>query len=226
MILVDGYAGTGGSRKGPGSARLMLQAALKTRSKTEVEIYLIESDSKNYAQLTETAALFRRAGINVRDFKGRIEEKLPPIIAVSSGASLFLFLDPCGALIPFDRMLSTLTGPRAAQSPPTEGFLNFSDGLVSRAAGQVLKNSADQDGAARLDSVCGGDWWREMARQHRPREAADTFEAIASEVANGYARRLTAATSMTVDIPVAQCRCSAGFEPVFRGGVSRPSVPA
>ncbi|MDR2565378.1 MAG: three-Cys-motif partner protein TcmP [Bifidobacteriaceae bacterium] len=203
VLLVDGYAGTGDSGAGPGSAKLMLQAARDTGSLTQVDIYLVESNATNYKRLSETAALFRQNGIQVQDRKGRIEDELPPIIAGSKGAALFLFLDPCGALMPFDYVRDTLTGPRAAKFPPTEGFLNFSDGLVRRAAGQVLKHSSDQEGAARLDGVCGGPWWRDIAARLRPRDAAESFEAIAQAVANEYARRLASATSMDgIVVPV------------------------
>jgi three-Cys-motif partner protein len=181
----------------------MLQAAQDTRSKATVDIFLVESAPKNYKKLREVAALFRQNGINVQDRQGTIDIHLPPIITAADGAALFLFLDPCGALLPFKYMQAILTGPRKKGFPPTEAFLNFSDGLVRRAAGQYLKQSSDQDGAECLDSVCGGVWWRSIADQLRPVGINDNYEPIALAVADEYARRLGAAANMaSISVPV------------------------
>jgi hypothetical protein len=105
--------------------------------------------------------------------------------------------------VPFDSLAGVFVGPRKAARPPTEGFLNFSADLVRRAAGQHLKGSADQDGARRLDQVCGGDWWRAIATARRPRDSSDNFEPIAVAVADEYARRLGSATNMRpITVPV------------------------
>jgi three-Cys-motif partner protein len=203
VVLVDGYAGTGSSGSGPGSATLMLEAAQATGSTAGVSVYLVESDAKNYQELAKVADLFRENGVRVEAHQGSIADELPPILDASESASLFLFLDPCGALVPFGDMASVFGERRGAKRPPTEGFLNFSDDLVRRCAGQFLAESQDQEGARRLDEVCGGTWWRDIATRLRPQSSTDTYEEIASEVAAEYAHRLAAATRMTaITIPV------------------------
>lgn len=216
VVLVDGYAGTGASGAGPGSATLMLQAAQKvqaTKSQAKVSVYLVESDPKNYQQLTEVAGMFRDNGILVEDRKGSIDKELPSITSAAREASLFLFLDPCGALLPFSSMQHVFAVQRGCEYPPTEALLNFSDDLVRRAAGQFLKQSSDQRGAQRLDQVCGGEWWRDIATRLQPRCSTDTYEPIAAAVANEYADKLSHATqTQAIVIPVAK---KLGHQPIY-----------
>lgn len=74
---------------------------------------------------------------------------LDEAIAGAAGASLFLFLDPCGANLSWDQVVTALKTKRTSW-PRTEALLNFSAGLTRRAGGQVKAAQLDADGVRRL----------------------------------------------------------------------------
>jgi hypothetical protein len=86
-------------------------------------------------------------------------EVLCDIIRTSVGWPLFLFLDPCGLSIPYDRLIALLRLERRAQRPPTEVLLNFSLEAVRRIAGHVGSKRAMRPrdaGSTRLSAATGG----------------------------------------------------------------------
>lgn len=205
VSLVDGFAGTGRAGTGLGSAGLMLRAALKMSKIVDTKIYLVEQDRNRHAQLAALAEEFAKAGVRAHARRNGIEVELDAIVGASSNASLFLFLDPCGALLPFDRLVTTLTGSRARRWPPTEAVLNFSADLTRRASGQMLAGGADQRGALRLDQVCGDPWWRKVAARYAPQPGNGSFQRVAHEIAHEYARRVGERTGMMpIVVPVAR----------------------
>lgn len=205
VALVDGFAGTGRAGAGLGSAGLMLRAALKMSKIVDTTLYLVEQDRTRHAQLAALTEEFAMAGVRAHARQNSIEVELDAIIGASSNASLFLFLDPCGALLPFDRLVTTLTGSRSRRWPPTEAVLNLSADLTRRASGQMLAGGADQRGALRLDQVCGDTWWREIAARHAPHRGNGNYRRVAHEIAHEYARRLGERTKMIpIVVPVAR----------------------
>jgi three-Cys-motif partner protein len=211
-VLFDGFAGRGRFDSGePASAEYMMRTAVAMKESTQIDIFLVERDEEDFIRLDAVADEFRGSGIEVRTRHGDCADHLDEVLSWSRSASLFLFLDPCGAILPFET-LSTLLKRRPAW-PRTELLMNFSADLIRRAAGQVKKGLVDQAGVAVTDRVCGSDWWREMAlKAHRDSGSKD-WEAAAEAVALEYARRLTAGTEFTAR--VAPVRRRIGQQPVY-----------
>jgi len=213
IVLVDGFAGTGRSGTALGSAGLMVSAAGKVSAHAATTIHLVEQDKTRYDQLSNLVTALRRENVTVVPKHGSIDDQLDEIVASSAGAVLFLFLDPCGALLPFNRVVGALTGARLGPRPPTEGFLNFSARLTSRAAGQVVRRSDDQFAALKLDQVCGGTWWREIAISDAPQNGGERYERVVHRVALRYAELLGTATGMrTIVVPVAK---QLTYQPIY-----------
>ncbi|HTK63000.1 MAG TPA: three-Cys-motif partner protein TcmP [Pseudonocardia sp.] len=153
------------------------------------------------ASLGAVVEEYRAKGVPAIARHGGVQDHLPDVLQVADGMPLLLFLDPCGALIPFEVLAGLLAGPRRAQRPPTEVLLNFSAGLTRRSAGALYAGQRDHDGIVALNVACGGDWWQDVAMDAR--RTATNFEAAAEAVATEYARRLgKAAGARHVAIPV------------------------
>lgn len=207
VVLVDGFAGTGMAGKELGSAGLMLRAARMLAQKAAVRVCLVEQNKDRYGQLQTLTEAMKHKDVIVDPRRGQIEDELDDILAQAAvGASLFLFLDPCGAQLPFSRLTRALTGPRLPSWPPTEACLNFSAELTRRAAGQARAGGADQGGARKMDEVCGGTWWRQIAEENAPSDGKDgSWAQVAELVAREYALRLSLTTQMkSIVVPVAR----------------------
>jgi len=74
---------------------------------------------------------------------------------------MLLFLDPCGALLPFETIIRSFNHPRRSTGRskriPTVALLDFSAGLVRRVGGAWIARSDDAYGVAKLTPVCRGD---------------------------------------------------------------------
>jgi hypothetical protein len=104
-------------------------------------------------------------------------EVLDDVLRAGRGCPLFLFLDPCGLGIPYERLIALLRNERQAQWPPKEILMNFSLEALRRIAGHVGSELGSEKSMGRLDEALGGDWWRpEFAR-------GVTEEAVAAVVA-------------------------------------------
>src|SRR5215472_12079979 len=138
MVVLDGYAGRGRYRSGePGSAELILQVIKSFRDSRQVLAYFAEKEPKDFAALAVVVAEYAQQGLLAKALPGAVEDHLDQVVAAACGYPLFLFLDPCGAVVPFDRLAAVLAGQRRAQRPQTEVLLNFSAGLSRRAAGAL-----------------------------------------------------------------------------------------
>lgn len=204
VLLVDGYAGTGRyTDDSPGSAELLLKAA-EGAALRQVEAMFVEGDAGNFARLEPVVAEYVARGVRAMAFSGRVEEHLAEVQARAVGIPLFLFLDPCGAVVPFDVLAALLSTTRGPGEAPTEVLLNFSAGLTKRTVGALLKGRLTDPSVAALDRACGGTWWQEIARQEQstnPRR----FEIIAEKIAVSYAQRLqdrAGGGASTVVVPV------------------------
>jgi three-Cys-motif partner protein len=157
-VLFDGFAGRGRFDTGePGSAEHMMLAAQKRKGATQIDLLLVEKSSGDFATLDEVADEYRARGIRVVSHNDDCGNRLGDMLKLASGASLFVFLDPCGAVLPMDSIKDVLR--RRRTWPRTEVLLNFSADLVRRAGGQVKKGQRDAHGVAKADAVCGGEWW-------------------------------------------------------------------
>lgn len=202
--LVDGYAGRGRYDNGtPASAELLLQAAQSARSSTQVEVLLVERRREDYRRVSTVAAEYRERGLVVEAFHGHVQDHLAEIVSRADGLPLFLFLDPCGAILPFAQLHRLLRRARGQAWPRTEALLNFSADFTRRAAGVLHKNLYGHAAITAMDAVCGGPWWRRVALDAHKNSRRGDWESAAEAVVTEYARRLGAATGMKhVVVPV------------------------
>lgn len=210
VAVVDGFAGKGRYPDGQlASAGLMLEAAV-TAPNAKIHVHLVEKHRADYEHLAAFAAGYRDRGVLDTCEHGDIDQHLDAILERSTGMPLFLFLDPCGAGLSFERLRGVLTGPRRAARPQTDVLLNFSADLTRRAAGALLKAQDDHDILPVMDRVCGDVWWRELAYGT---STINGFETLANHVADQYAIELGKATGMhAVAVPV---RRAAHHQPVY-----------
>lgn len=204
VVLVDGFAGRGrypDSR--PASGEQLLLAAQKARRSANVEVVLIEQNRKDFTELAHVTGEYRSRGIRASAFLGDIEDHLNTVLQQAAGVPLFLFLDPCGANLPYQTLATTLGGARLKQWPATEALLNISADLTRRAAGVVNSGQTDHKVVARLDTMCGGTWWQQVALREHARSRNGNWETAAEVVVSEYANRLAQVTKMeAVVVPV------------------------
>lgn len=192
-VLVDGFAGRGRfDTKEAGSAEYMMLAAQKAKSTTTIDLLLVEKSPADYASLDAVANEYRTRGIRIDSYNGECGNHLGDALKLAAGASLFIFLDPCGATLPMDSIRAILQ--KRGTWPRTEVLLNFSADLIRRAGGQLKKGQLTLGGVAQADKVCGGDWWREVALKAQEASGGQNWESAADAVAAEYARRLTEGT--------------------------------
>ncbi|WP_157009133.1 three-Cys-motif partner protein TcmP [Agromyces laixinhei] len=192
-VLVDGFAGRGRfDSKEPGSAEYMMLAAQKAKSNTTIDLLLVEKAPAEYSSLNAVADEYRNRGIRIDSYNGECGDHLGDALKLAAGASLFVFLDPCGAVLPMGAVRDLLQARRTW--PRTEVLLNFNADLIRRAGGQLKKGQFDLHGVAQADRVCGGDWWRNVALRAYEASGGQNWESAADAVAVEYARRLTDGT--------------------------------
>lgn len=211
-VLFDGFAGRGRFETGAaGSAEHMMIAAQKVKSSTQVDLLLVEKDDESYQSLTAVADEYRARGIRIDSYSDECGNHLDDMLTLARGASLFVLLDPCGAVLPLEQIRDVLV--KRGNWPRTEVLLNFSADLIRRAGGQLRKGQLDLGGVDKTDSVCGGQWWREVALKAYADCGELNWESAAEAVANEYSRRLTAGTQY--GSVVAPVRRQVHHQPVY-----------
>lgn len=204
VVVMDGFAGRGRYPDGtPASAELIMRAVRDLQRLRAVGAFFVENDPAMYRELDRVVAEYAAQDLHVRAFPGSADDHLDQVIDSARGVPLFLFLDPCGALLPFRRLARVVGSARRGQWPPTEMLLNFSADFTRRTAGQLAAGRDDQAGIARLDATCGGQWWRQVAMEAQRSSVTGSFEPAAEAVMARYAERLARAGSMQhVTVPV------------------------
>lgn len=203
VVVLDGFAGRGRASSGqPASAELLLQTAESLHDRS-VEAFFVERNPSDYRNLQAVVAEYLARGVVATAWHGDVAAHLDQVVHAAIGVPLFLFLDPCGANLPVAALAQVLAGARRAERPPTEVLLNFSADLTRRTAGAVAKGRLGDPGVARMDTTCGGEWWRETALHARASSPTGSFEQSAEAVAVEYAQRLGQTTAMrAVTLPV------------------------
>ncbi|HET8662037.1 MAG TPA: three-Cys-motif partner protein TcmP [Micromonosporaceae bacterium] len=203
VVVLDGFAGRGRYPDGsPGSAELFLRTSVST-PKAVIESVLVERKPSDFRRLVEVVAEYRARGVRSAALPGDVVQYLPRVVQQAAGVPLFMFLDPCGANVPYADLAAVLAGPRRDTRPPTEVLLNFSADLTRRAAGALRAGLLDHDALPVMDRTCGGDWWRQVALDAHAASPTGSFEAAAFAVVERYARRLAAHGGMhAVSVPV------------------------
>lgn len=218
VVYLDGYAGEGRYENGePASAEIALRVASHLRSKAGLmlECFFSEAQAKSYDRLQEVIAQYRASGVRAHAHHGEVDSVLDQVVERAVREPLFLFLDPCGLVLPQDRLVEVLAQKRRGTRPATELLMNFSMMAVWRLGGHVRSPRGNEKSLQRFDDVCGGTWWREyfadaVSSHARDGAAEDAIEAVAAE----YARRLANRTGMMVQsVPVSH---SPRKRPVYR----------
>jgi three-Cys-motif partner protein len=194
VVILDGFAGRGRYPDGAeGSAEYILKAALTHAGTRKVASFFVEKDKELFESLERVVQEYRARGLSAKAWPGSVERHMDAVIKSAEGAPLFLFLDPCGAVVPFDQLVAILSGPRRRQRPQTELLLNFSAVLSRRVAGALEKGRTEQ---RVMDATCGGTWWRDLAVEVRQKSPAQDYRHVVEAVVAEYARQLAAATGM------------------------------
>jgi three-Cys-motif partner protein len=211
-VLFDGFAGRGRFDTGEaGSAEHMMIAAQKAKTTTQIDLLLIEKNPQDYESLDAVADEYRSRGIRIDSYKGDCGDHIDDALQLAAGASLFVFLDPCGAVLPMDSIKAIL---RARGTwPRTEVLLNFSADLIRRAGGQLQKGLLHLGGVAKADAVCGGEWWRDVALRSHAASGGQDWASAAEDVAIEYAKHLTDGTGY--GFVVAPVRRQIHHQPVY-----------
>ncbi|MGX1916106.1 three-Cys-motif partner protein TcmP [Streptomyces phaeochromogenes] len=207
VVYLDGYAGEGRYENGePASAEIALRVAshFRARHGITVECFFTEAQQKSFERLREVVEHYRASGVLAHAHRGEVDGVLDSVIQRAVREPLFLFLDPCGLVLPQDRLSDVLAQQRPLKKPATELLMNFSMMAVWRLGGHVRSPKGNERALQRFDDVCGGPWWREYFADAatvsaRTGAAEDAIEAVAAE----YARRLARRTGMFVQsVPV------------------------
>lgn len=210
VVFLDGYAGRGRYADGsPGSAERVLQIAQSQYESVGLAwtCFFVEAEAESAAVLEAVVQEYRSAGVTATAHRGPVLDMLTGVIAAANGLSLFLFLDPCGLGIPYDRLVRLLQTERPGRWPPTEVLLNFSLEGVRRIGGHVNSASGQDRTMQRLDQALGGAWWRAEF-------AAGVSDTAVDAVATGFSERLSRDTSMSiVSVPV---RRAPGQKPIYQ----------
>ncbi len=208
VVYLDGYAGRGRYQdESPASAERILQIAEQQAAQgISYRLFFYERDPESCAALDGVVGEYVRRGVQAEAVRCKAISGLDQVVSAAESKPLFLFLDPCGLGIPFLVLTRTLSGPRAAQWPPTEVLLNFSLEAVRRIAGHVTSATPNEKTMVRLDEALGGRWWRDLVRQGVSDHAVD-------EIVRGFMGRLGRATGMQIlAIPV---RRDPAHKPVY-----------
>ncbi len=207
VVYLDGYAGEGRYENGaPASAEIALRVAsyLRGRPGLTLECFFSEPQARSFDRLQAVVQHYLARGVRAHAHRGEVDGVLDQVVARAVREPLFLFLDPCGLVLPQDRLVDVLARKRPQKRPATELLMNFSMMAVWRLGGHVRSPKGNEKSLQRFDDVCGGTWWREyfadaVAARGKAGAAEDAIEAVAAE----YARRLARRTGMLVQsVPV------------------------
>jgi len=199
VVVYDAYSGPGRyENEAPGSPEILLDTAVAMA--TLRSVYSVFSE-KEQAYLDKLRAMLTDKGVapDTYDVKqGPVEQHIDDVVALARDLPLFVFLDPYGFTLPFDRMVHLLKCRDKAGhystllQPKTEVLINFSFEAVRRTAGAL---TSDKDYAAReghinsLTSFLGGEWWKQILLSGDDDWVQQVLQRYADEVskATGYA---------------------------------------
>lgn len=194
VAFIDGYAGPGRYEDGKeGSGAMLLRKAqelAKMATPRNVECHFVEDDADTVARLRVVAAA-EANGVKHTIHDGDISEHLPALLDEVKEIPLFVYLDPCGLIIPMDEVAKIFERPGGVGHPPTEVLINLTAHL-RRFAGILVSAKPIEGSLKRMDAVCGGDWWRAAWLEKAPDKDSTEDQKMAAELAvvEGYAEKL------------------------------------
>jgi three-Cys-motif partner protein len=199
VVYLDGFAGRGRYDDGsPASPERILRIALHQGIKGTVAwtCFFVEAEEDSAVELVQVVDEYVRQGVTATAHHGDVLDVLDDVVGAAVGCPLFLFLDPCGLGIPYERLVSLLRDQRRDRWPPTEILLNFSLDAVRRIGGHVGSEQGFEKSMRRLDEAVGGGWWRRHF-------ALGVTDAAVEDVVTRFRERLTGDSGMEiVSVPV------------------------
>jgi three-Cys-motif partner protein len=191
VVIYDAYSGPGRyDDDQPASPELVVDTAIAMAKLRDIYSIFSDVDPGYIARLQ---ALMQKKGVDPTTYEiqqSPVEEHLDSVLAFTGRSPLFVFLDPFGLALPFDRVVDLLTcRDRAGWSntlqPKTELLMNFSYEAVRRIAGAFLSTKSYSARAAQiaaLDDALGGDWWQEIVRADKDDWPEQVLEGFADRV--------------------------------------------
>jgi three-Cys-motif partner protein len=205
VVVYDAYSGPGRYEDDqPGSPELLVDTADAMASLRSVFSVFSEKETGYCDRLR---AMLEEKGIDSSTYEvrpGPVENHVDAVLADAGDLPLFVFLDPYGLTISFDRVVQVLKSRDKAGhyskllQPKTELLMNFSYEAVRRISGVVRSDNeyaAKQGQIESLNTALGGDWWQELA--------CDEPEGWVEQVLVGYASRVAEAAGygfITADV--------------------------
>lgn len=191
LFVYDAYSGPGRYEdEQPGSPELLVDTAVAMAGLRTV--YSVFSEKKQaYCDQLEYMLVGKAVDPSTYEVRrGPVEDHVDDFLSRTGDLPLFVFLDPFGLTIPFERVVHVLKsrdkpGLSDQFQPKTELLMNFSYEAVRRISGALRSENeyAAKDGQiSSLDAALGGDWWHDLAREER--------EGWVQRVLEGYANRI------------------------------------
>lgn len=214
VVVYDAYSGPGRYEdEQPGSPELLVDTAEAMAGLRSVKSVFSE---KEKAYCDRLKAMLEDKGIDAAQYDvrpGPVEDHVDAVLADAGDLPLFVFLDPYGLTVSFDRVVDILSsrdrpGYSDLLQPKTELLMNFSYEAVRRISGVVRSEkdyTAKQGQIAALDVALGGDWWQDLAR--------DEPDGWVTQVLEGYASRV--AKEVGCGYITADVADSLGAQPVY-----------
>lgn len=199
VVVYDAYSGPGRYEdEAPGSPEILVDTAVAMSNLRSVFSVFSE---KEQAYLEKLRAMLTEKGVGPETYdvkQGPVERHIDDVVALAEDLPLFVFLDPYGFTLPFERMVNLLRCRDKAGfytsvlQPKTEVLINFSFEAVRRTAGAL---TSDKDYPAReghirsLTSFLGGEWWKPTLMSGDEDWVQQVLQRYADEVskATGYA---------------------------------------
>lgn len=192
VVVYDAYSGPGRYENDePGSPELLVDTAEAMAALRAVHSVFSEKDS-DYCDRLEQMLTDKGVAAETYDVKrGPVDDHVDAVLSHAGDLPLFVFLDPYGLTISFDRVVHVLKSRDKAGhysnllQPKTELLMNFSFEAVRRISGVIRSEkeyAAKQGQINALNSALGGDWWHDLAR--------DEPEGWVQRVLEGYADRV------------------------------------
>jgi three-Cys-motif partner protein len=171
VVVYDAYSGPGRYEDdAPGSPEILVDTAEAMAQLRSVFTVFSEKEQA-YCDRLRDMLIDKEVDADTYDVQqGPVEKRIEDVVAFTGDLPLFVFLDPYGFTLPFDRTVKLLNGrDKAGYSnllqPKTEVLINFSFEAVRRTAGAL---TSERDYPAReghiqsLTSFLGGEWWKPM----------------------------------------------------------------
>ena len=153
VAFIDGYAGPGRYEDGEeGSGAMLLRKAHELAVyPRKLELHFVEDNADTVAQLRKVVAA-EGADVTTTITDGDMSKHLPALLESVKGVPLFVYLDPCGLIIPLDEVARIFKRPSGLGAPATEVLINLSASL-RRFAGILTSAKPVEGSLRRMDEV-------------------------------------------------------------------------